>query len=181
MKKLHIIFLALILVLSLQTRADEGMWLPIFIERLNYTDMQEKGLKLTAEEIYSVNNSSLKDAIIIFGRGCTGEIVSDKGLVFTNHHCGYGQIQSHSTVEHDYLTDGFWAMSHDEELTNPGLTATFLIRIEDVTEKVRAVINDGMTEEERNAEIRKIGKSTQRRGHRRNPLRRQRQKLLRRR
>ncbi len=158
MKKLHSFFLALILVLSLQSRADEGMWLPIFIERLNYTDMQEKGLKLTAEEIYSVNNSSLKDAIIIFGRGCTGEIVSDNGLVFTNHHCGYGQIQSHTTVEHDYLTDGFWAMSHQEELANPGLTATFLIRIEDVTEKVRTVINDGMTEDERNAEIRKIGK-----------------------
>ncbi|MBE0637857.1 MAG: S46 family peptidase [Bacteroidales bacterium] len=159
MKKLHVFFVALILALSLQTRADEGMWLPLFIERLNYVDMQKAGLKLTAEEIYSINNSSLKDAIIIFGRGCTGEIVSSKGLIFTNHHCGYGQIQSHSTVEHDYLTDGFWAMSQEEELANPGLTATFLIRIEEVTDKVLAVINDGMTEEQRNEEIRKIGKT----------------------
>ncbi len=89
-------------------KADEGMWLPFMIERLNYVDMQKEGLQLTPEEIYAVNHSSLKDAVIIFGRGCTGEIVSDKGLILTNHHCGYSYIQKHSSVEADYLTDGFW-------------------------------------------------------------------------
>ncbi|HPR56816.1 MAG TPA: S46 family peptidase [Bacteroidales bacterium] len=158
MKKVHFIIVLLFLTISFSAKADEGMWLPLFIERLNYTDMQEKGLKLTAEEIYSINHSSLKDAVIIFGRGCTGEIVSDKGLIFTNHHCGYGAIQSHSTVEHDYLSDGFWASSLEEEIPTPGLTATFLIRIEDVTGKVQAVLNDEMTEDKRNEEIKKISK-----------------------
>ena len=102
-------------------RADEGMWLPLFIDRLNYVDMQKMGLKLTAEEIYSVNKSSLKDAIVLFGNGCTGEIISSQGLLLTNHHCGYGAIQSKSTVEHDYLTQGFWAMNTAEELPISGL------------------------------------------------------------
>jgi hypothetical protein len=159
MKKVLFAFVILIAGFSQKAKADEGMWLPIFVERLNYVDMQEMGLKLTPEEIYNINQSSLKDAIIIFGRGCTGEVVSSNGLVFTNHHCGYGQIQSHSTVENDFLTDGFWAMSHDEELPNEGLTATFLVRIEDVTGKVAEVINDDMSEEERNEEIRKISKT----------------------
>ncbi|PKP03742.1 MAG: serine protease, partial [Bacteroidetes bacterium HGW-Bacteroidetes-9] len=112
------------------------MWLPLLIERLNYVDMQKEGLKLTAEEIYSVNHSSLKDAIIQFGNGCTGEMISSQGLLLTNHHCGYGSIQSHSTIDHDYLTDGFWAMSLDEELPNEGLTARFLVRIEDVSQTI---------------------------------------------
>ena len=158
MKKIYGFLLTLFLASSFVSYADEGMWLPLFIDRLNYTDMQQKGLQLTAEEIYSINNSSLKDAIIIFGRGCTGEVVSPNGLIFTNHHCGYGQIQAHSSIEHDYLTDGFWAMNLEEELPNPGLTATFLIRIEDVTEKVKAMLNDQMSEKERNSEISKIGK-----------------------
>jgi hypothetical protein len=114
-------------------KADEGMWIPMLVERLNYEDMQRLGLKLTADEIYSINNSSLKDAIVQFGRGCTGEIISGQGLLLTNHHCGYGRIQAHSSVEHDYLKDGFWAMSLEEELPNPGLTARFLVRMEDVT------------------------------------------------
>lgn len=139
-------------------RADEGMWLPLLIERLNYVDMQEMGLNLTAEEIYSVNHSSLKDAIIIFGRGCTGEIISEQGMVLTNHHCGYGSIQSHSTVEHDYLTDGFWAGSLEEELPNEGLTAQFLIRIEDVTQRMLANLNDKMTEAEREEAVRNLSK-----------------------
>jgi hypothetical protein len=159
MKKVLFAFVMLIAGLSPNAKADEGMWLPIFVERLNYVDMQEMGLKLTPEEIYSINQSSIKDAIIIFGRGCTGEVVSSNGLIFTNHHCGYGQIQSHSTVDNDFLTDGFWAMSHKEELPNAGLTATFLVRIEDVTDKVTGVINDNMNEEERNSEIRKISKT----------------------
>jgi len=143
------------------TRADEGMWLPLLIERLNYVDMQKEGLKLTAEEIYSVNHSSLKDAIIQFGNGCTGEMISSQGLVLTNHHCGYGAIQYHSTIDHDYLADGFWAMNMNEELPNEGLTARFLVRIEDVTKTVLAQLNEQMTESERNAKISEVSKSIQ--------------------
>ena len=156
MKKNILILLVVIMGINPYSRADEGMWLPMFIERLNYVDMQKEGLHLTAEEIYSVNNSSLKDAIAIFGRGCTSEIISEEGLLLTNHHCGYGNIQAHSSVEHDYLADGFWAMSRDEELPNDGLTAKFLVRIEDVTEKVLANVNGEMTEEERYSEIKKV-------------------------
>ena len=156
MKKLIIILIAFILGWSPLTKADEGMWLPLFIERLNYVDMQAEGLQLTAEEIYSVNNSSLKDAIAIFGRGCTSEIISDQGLLLTNHHCGYGRIQAHSSVEHDYLSDGFWAQSFEEELPNEGLSVQFLIRIEDVSEKILAELNEEMTEEERGDKINEI-------------------------
>jgi hypothetical protein len=159
MKRVLLAFVLLSIGLNPIAMADEGMWLPIFIERLNYVDMQEKGLQLTPEEIYSINQSSLKDAIIIFGRGCTGEVVSANGLVFTNHHCGYRQIQSHSSIEHDYLTDGFWAMSLDEELPNTGLNATFLVSMEDVTKQVKAVLNDEMIESERNSKIREISKT----------------------
>ncbi|HOW31128.1 MAG TPA: S46 family peptidase, partial [Bacteroidales bacterium] len=154
MKKLSLVFV-IAFVLQLNLRADEGMWLPLFIERLNYVDMQKEGLHLTAEEIYSVNHSSLKDAIIMFGGGCTGEIVSPEGLIFTNHHCGYGAIQSHSTVEHDYLTDGFWAMRKEEELATPGLTARFLISIQDVTNTVLGNINESLSEDQRLEKIRK--------------------------
>ena len=154
------IIIALTVLLGFQPilRADEGMWLPIFIERLNYIDMKKMGLQLTPEEIYSVNHASIKDAIAIFGRGCTSEIVSDKGLLITNHHCGYGSIQAHSSVEHDYLTNGFWAESLADELPNPNLTATFLVRIEDVSSAMLEVVNDTMSEEERAIAIRKKGK-----------------------
>jgi len=141
---------------------DEGMWLPMFVERLNYVDMQEMGLQLTAEEIYSINNSSLKDAIVGLSGGgvggffCTGEIVSDKGLLFTNHHCGYDNIQKHSTVEHDYLKDGFWAMSLEEELPNDNMAASFLVRMEDVTDSIIPFLSDTLTEAERGAQIRDI-------------------------
>lgn len=153
--------LILLVFISISTlvRADEGMWLPLFIERLNYVDMQKEGLKLTPEEIYSVNHSSLKDAIIQFGNGCTGEIVSSQGLVFTNHHCGYGSIQSHSTIDHDYLADGFWAMSMKEELPNEGLTARFLVRIEDVSKRVLTELNDNMTEDQRSEKVSEISKT----------------------
>ncbi|RLD38014.1 MAG: serine protease [Bacteroidetes bacterium] len=157
MKKLLYFLTGFLMLLSTNTRADEGMWIPLLVDRLNYVDMQEMGLNLTAEEIYSVNNSSLKDAIVIFGGGCTGEIISADGLLITNHHCGYGVIQSHSTIEHDYLSDGFWAMSREEELVNPGLSVRFLERIEDVTERVLAGLNDGMTEDERKEKIKEIG------------------------
>lgn len=147
MKKiLTIIILAVIS--SLSARADEGMWLPSLIEQ-RITDMQEKGFKLNAEDIYSINQASLKDAVVLFGRGCTGELVSAEGLLLTNHHCGYSQIQMHSSVEHDYLKDGFWAMSRSEELPNPGLSVSFLERMEDVTDRVLEGYTPDMTEDQR--------------------------------
>jgi len=161
MKKITLVFFALLSVLSFQSRADEGMWLPLFIQRLNYVDMQKEGLHLTAEEIYSINHSSLKDAIIIFGGGCTGEIVSPNGLIFTNHHCGYGSIQSHSTVDHDYLSNGFWATRYEEELPNPRLSASFLVSIQDVTAEVLAGVNRNMTESERADKIKENSKKIQ--------------------
>ncbi|MCG8412505.1 MAG: S46 family peptidase [Bacteroidales bacterium] len=126
--------------------ADEGMWIPLLLEKYNIQDMQKKGFKLSAEDIYSINQDCLMDAVVIFGRGCTGEIVSDKGLLLTNHHCGYGAIQKHSTIEHDYLTNGFWAMNMKEELPNPDLSVKFLKRIEDVSAKVLKDIKPEMTE-----------------------------------
>ena len=119
-------------------KADEGMWLLPLLNQLNINQMKQEGLRLSAEDIYSINNSSLKDAIIIFGGGCTGEIISEQGLILTNHHCGYGSIQKHSTPDHDYLKDGFWAKSLEEEIPTPGLSVTFLVRIEDVTNQVKA-------------------------------------------
>lgn len=133
--------------------ADEGMWLPMLLEKLNEKDMQKSGLKLRAEDIYSVNKSSLKDAIVHFGGGCTGEIISNEGLLLTNHHCGFSQIQSHSSVQNDYITNGFWAMKREEELPCPGLTVTFIIRMEDVTEKALEGVKEGMSEKERDSVI----------------------------
>ena len=134
-------------------RADEGMWIPLLLEKYNHADMQSKGLKLSAEEIFSINQTSLKDAIVLFGRGCTGELISNQGLLITNHHCGYVNIQSHSSLEHDYLTNGFWAMSQKEELINKGLSVTFLVRMEDVTEKVLADVTEEMSEKQRQEKI----------------------------
>lgn len=150
MKKLFSVLLIFVFGLEMSVKADEGMWLLPLIEKLNVGKMTEMGLKLSAEDIYSINKASIKDAIVIFGGGCTAEIVSPQGLVLTNHHCGYGSIQSHSTVDHDYLQDGFWAMSKEEELPNPNLAVTFLISIEDVTDQVLASVNDNMSEVERN-------------------------------
>ncbi len=147
--KLLTITLLLIVLLAPALRADEGMWIPILIEKYNIKLMQEKGFKLNADDIYSVNKACMKDAIVRFGGGCTGELISSEGLLITNHHCGYGQIQRHSTLDHDYLTNGFWAMSRQEELPNPGLTVTFLKRMEDVTDKVLSGVNDKMTGDER--------------------------------
>jgi hypothetical protein len=150
MRRKTIVFTILMaLLVTGVARADEGMWIPILIEKYNIRLMQEKGFKLTAEDIYSVNRASMKDAIVIFGGGCTGEVISGQGLLITNHHCGYGQIQAHSTLEHDYLTDGFWAMSKEQELPNPRLTVTFLKRMEDVTEQVMAGVKEGMSEDEK--------------------------------
>ena len=135
-------------------RADEGMWLPSLISQ-RIGDMQAKGFKLTAEDIYSVNQASLKDAVVLFGRGCTGELVSNEGLIFTNHHCGYSYIQKHSSVEHDYLMDGFWALSRDEELANPGLTVSFLEYMQDVTPQILEGYKENMTEEHRQELVKK--------------------------
>jgi len=140
--------LTLLFVLFIGTKAfcHEGMWIPSLLNAIE-DEMQAEGLKLSAEDIYSINNSSLKDAIVHFGGGCTAEVISDEGLILTNYHCGYSQVQSHSSVEQDYLTDGFWAKNRGEELKNPGLTATFIVRIEDVTSKILAAI-DGVEDEE---------------------------------
>lgn len=134
-------------------KADEGMWLLSMIKRLNGVDLQKQGLKLTAEEIYSVNNSSLKDAIVQFGGGCTAEIVSKEGLLFTNHHCGYGNIAALSTPEKDYLTNGFWAMKKSEELPAKGLSVRFMVRMDDVSQRINSKLNNNMTAEERKAVI----------------------------
>ncbi len=151
MKKIFSILI--ITLLSCSLFADEGMWLPLLIEKYNIADMQKKGFKLTAEDIYSINHASMKDAIVIFGGGCTGEMISNEGLLITNHHCGYGTIQRHSSVEHDYLTDGFWAMNRKEELASPGLTVTFLVSMEDVTDKVLDGVASDMSDSEREAKI----------------------------
>ncbi len=150
------VFLVVILGIALQLNsfADEGMWIPALIEKLNYQDMKRMGLRLTAEEIYSVNQSSLKDAIVIFGRGCTGEMISEQGLLLTNHHCGYGAIQSVSSVENDYLKHGFWSKNHQEEIPIPGLTVQFLINMEEVTDKILEGISESTSEKERADKVR---------------------------
>ena len=152
MKKLLVVIIACLAGIS--ARADEGMWLPSLIhERI--ADMQAKGFKLSAEDIYSINQASLKDAVVLFGRGCTGELISGEGLLLTNHHCGYGQIQQHSSVEHDYLRDGFWAMNRSEELPNKGLTVSFLERMEDVTSIILKGYEATMSEDERVALVKR--------------------------
>ena len=140
--KILIALASVLLMLPVSVRADEGMWIPMLLQR-NEAAMQRAGMHITAEDIYDINNASLKDAVLLFGSGCTGEFVSNEGLVLTNHHCGYSYIVKHSTVEHDYLTNGFWAMSRQEEIPCPGLTVTRLVRMEDVT----AMVLDGVTKE----------------------------------
>jgi hypothetical protein len=131
----------------------EGMWLPHLLQQLNEAEMRSLGMKMSIEDIYSVNKGSLKDAIVRFGGGCTGEIISSQGLLLTNHHCGYGQIQRHTTLDNNYLEEGFWAGSREEELPNPGLTAMFIDRIEDVTSAILGNISKDATSEEREAQI----------------------------
>ena len=166
MKKLITLFVVALFVLPV--KADEGMWFLMHIERLNYVDMQKMGLQLTPEEIYSINNNSLKDAIVQFGGGCTAEIISKNGLVLTNHHCGYGNIAQLSTEENDYLNNGFWAKSYSEELKPESLSVRFFVRMDDVTERILSLVNDEMSEEERervvNQEIAKIQKENNEEG-----------------
>ncbi len=158
MKRLALIIALSVYALMPVASADEGMWLMMFMDSQTYKDMKAKGLKLSAKQIYDINNASLKDAIIQFGRGCTGEIVSNEGLILTNHHCGYSAIQSHSTVEHDYLSNGFWAYNKNEELPTPGLTAKFFIRMEDVSQEVLNGVKDNTSESDRREIVRKNSK-----------------------
>ena len=155
MKKLVVLLVVIAMGFSGSVKADEGMWLLPLLSKLNMDKMTEMGLKLSADDIYSINNSSLKDAVVIFGRGCTGEIISDQGLILTNHHCGYGNIQALSSEEHNYLRDGFWAKSLAEELPAEGLTVTFLKRMEDVTSKVMEGVSDDMKPTDRGSIIAK--------------------------
>ncbi|EMR04248.1 S46 family peptidase [Cesiribacter andamanensis] len=150
MKRIFTLLLALCLSPALW--AAEGMWLPLMLKALQ-DDMQAHGMKLTAEEIYSVNQSSLKDAIVSFGGFCTGELISDQGLILTNHHCGYGAIQSHSSVQDDLLTNGFWARTKEEEKPNPSLFVTFIVRMEDVTEQVLQGLDPKLSETEREKQV----------------------------
>ena len=152
--KIKINFLLIALMMFLYgARADEGMWLPYSINGKNLADMQRLGCKLTAEQIFSFNQPSLKDAIVQFGGGCTGELISPEGLLLTNHHCGLGQVQAHSSVEHDYLQEGFWAKSKAEELPNKGLTVSFLTYIEDVTKILLVGIDNNTSEADRATKI----------------------------
>ncbi|MBN2776902.1 MAG: S46 family peptidase [Bacteroidales bacterium] len=153
MKKLFSILIAILLTINFAI-ADEGMWLLTMLNK-TYPQMKAQGFELKADDIYNLNEPSIKDAIVIFGGFCTGEIVSDKGLIFTNHHCGFGSIQAHSTLDHDYLTDGFWAQSFEEELPNPGLFVKFLVKMNDVTELALKDVTADMEETKRTEIINK--------------------------
>ena len=163
--KFFIIAVALLALLPGRAMADEGMWLLSLLGK-NYAEMQKAGFKLTPEDIYNVNQSCIKDAIVGLGEAdspfehfCTGEIISAQGLMTTNHHCGYEKLQKHSTVGHDYLRDGFWAYSMDQELPNPGMTASILVRMEDVTDQILAALSDEMDENERAMAIKTVSKT----------------------
>ncbi|MBK8343967.1 MAG: S46 family peptidase [Bacteroidetes bacterium] len=146
----------LLLLSSFGLRADEGMWLPILLEQLNIDDMRANGFKLTAEDIYSVNKSSMKDAVVLFGGGCTGAVISNEGLIVTNHHCGFSSINNLSSLENNYLRDGFWAKNKDEEIPAPGLTVTFIISMFNVTDSIVPYLNNSMDEATRNATIKQL-------------------------
>ncbi len=153
MKKLHLWMTAVALAVSGMVHADEGMWLLSTLKQLNEAEMQKMGFKLTADDIYNINKASMKDGIVHFGGGCTGEIVSPDGLILTNHHCGLDYIQSLSSIEHDYLKNGFWAATRADELPAPGLTVRFLIRMEDVTQKVKSEMSDTLSEADFQAKL----------------------------
>jgi hypothetical protein len=148
----HLFVIFCLFIVSL-VRADEGMWLPHLLQKLNERHMKSLGMKMSAQDIYSVNNGSLKDAIVSFNGGCTGEIISSKGLILTNHHCGFDAIQNHSSLERNYIRDGFWAKDNSEEIPNAGMFVTFIIRIEDVSKEALAGINPNMSESERQSAI----------------------------
>ena len=151
---MRVIKLLALLLLTLPAAAQQGgMWIPSLLKGMNEKEMKSLGMKMSASDIYDVNNSSLKDAVPHFDGGCTSEVISSKGLLLTNHHCGYDAIQSHSTVEHDYLADGFWSMTMEEELPNPGMEVTFIVRIEDVTNQVLEGVSLLKSEEDKQKKI----------------------------
>jgi hypothetical protein len=158
MKKTRLLLFSFLFIVRFAV-ADEGMWIPSLLGQQKMDEMRKKGLRLSAEDIYSINQASLKDAIVMFGRGCTGTIVSAEGLLLTNHHCGSGQIQRHSAIEHDYLTDGFWAMSKEEELPNAGLRVTLLVRMEDVTGRVLEAVKESMNELQRQEAVDEVAEA----------------------
>jgi hypothetical protein len=153
MRLLRIFILFISIVVTLAASANDGMWIPLLLEKLNEKEMKSLGMKISARDIYSVNNGSLKDAIVSFGGFCTGEVVSSKGLVLTNHHCGFDAVQNHSSLEHNYIRDGFWANNYQEELPNPGLFVTFIVRIEDVTKQVLTGVSAELGESQRQSAI----------------------------
>lgn len=154
MTRLKSSLLAIVFFVGFFVRADEGMWFLMFIERLNHRDMQKMGLQLTTEEIYSINNSSLKDAVVQFNGGCTAELISKDGLILTNHHCGYDAIAELSTPEKDYLSNGFWAATKKDELKPKSLFVRFFVRMDDCSKRILAKVNDSMSEAEREKAIR---------------------------
>ncbi|HMU47885.1 MAG TPA: S46 family peptidase [Chitinophagaceae bacterium] len=153
MKYLKQLFVAFCLLIISVARADEGMWLPLLLEKLNEQHMKSLGMKISAKDIYNINSGSLKDAIVSFGGFCTGEVISSKGLVLTNHHCGFDAVQNHSTLEHNYIKDGFWAKNYSEEIPNQGLFVTFIVRIEDVSKQALQGVTAAMSETERQSTI----------------------------
>lgn len=153
MKRFKYLLVAIFTFIVSLARADEGMWLPFLLEKMNEKHMKSLGMKISAKDIYDINKGSLKDAIVSFGGFCTGEVISSQGLILTNHHCGFDVIQNHSSLERNYIRDGFWAKSKGEELPNPGLFATFIVRIDDVTKQALAGVTASMTESERQSAI----------------------------
>ncbi len=153
MKYLKQLFIAFLLLIVSIAKADEGMWLPFLLEKLNEKQMKSMGMKISAKDIYSINKGSLKDAIVSFGGFCTGEVISAKGLVLTNHHCGFDAVQNHSTLDRNYIRDGFWAKNNGEELPNQALFVTFIVRIDDVSKQVLNGVTAGMSESERQSVI----------------------------
>lgn len=153
MKYIKLLVVSFLLLVISQVKAGEGMWLPFLLEKLNEKEMKSMGMKISARDIYDINKGSLKDAIVSFGGFCTGEVISSKGLVLTNHHCGFDAIQNHSTLDHNYIRDGFWAKNHGEEIPNAGLFVTFIVRIEDISKKVLNGVTATMTESERQSVI----------------------------
>src|SRR5258706_13429572 len=153
MKIARLLLLSLFVFVYSIAIANEGMWLPLLLERMNEKEMKNLGMKISAKDIYNVNSGSLKDAVVSFGGFCTGEIISSKGLVLTNHHCGFDAVQNHTTLEHNYIRDGFWAKNNGEELSNAGLVVTFIIRIDDVSKQALNGVNATMSESERQSTI----------------------------
>ncbi len=153
MRYLKQLLIAVTLFITSLARADEGMWLPLLLGKMNEAQMKSLGMKISAKDIYDINNGSLKDAIVSLGGFCTAEVISSQGLILTNHHCGFDAIQNHSTLDHNYIRDGFWASNNAQEIPNPGLFVTFIVRIDDVSKQVLQGVTASMSESERQSTI----------------------------